>query len=69
MAQPTQPVLAPEDRLPNEDEVRALRGVDDPEFRVSIQDLGLVYGVRVSPADNTVALNLTLTSPGCPLAP
>lgn len=42
----------------------ALREVQDPEYPVSIVDLGLVYGVRVS--DGRIEVEMTLTSMGCP---
>ena len=43
----------------------------DPEVPLNIVDMGLVYGVRVTPADGApdsadVAIDLTMTSPGCP---
>jgi metal-sulfur cluster biosynthetic enzyme len=42
----------------------ALQRVSDPEYAISIVDLGLVYGVRV---DGDVAhVTLTFTSIGCP---
>jgi metal-sulfur cluster biosynthetic enzyme len=44
----------------------ALREVQDPEFPVSIVDLGLVYGAKVS--DGRVEVVMTLTSMGCPCA-
>jgi len=51
----------------SEDVVReALRGVVDPEMRLSIVDLGLIYGIEIDGA--TVRITYTLTSPGCPLA-
>lgn len=51
-----------------EEKIReALKKVIDPELGVSIVDLGLVYDVRY---ENGVAeIEMTLTSPGCPLAP
>ncbi|MCC6472827.1 MAG: metal-sulfur cluster assembly factor [Burkholderiales bacterium] len=53
--------------LPAEDEVReALRAVDDPEVGINIVDLGLVYHVEVGAAG--VRVDLTMTSPACPLA-
>lgn len=51
-----------------EDQVRlALRKVKDPELNLNIMDLGLVYEVDVE-AD-TVRVDMTLTSPGCPAGP
>ena len=47
--------------------VAALRTVRDPEIPVNIYDLGLIYGIDVSPAGN-VAIRMTLTSPACPVA-
>jgi nitrogen fixation NifU-like protein len=45
----------------------ALRTVHDPEIPVNIYDLGLIYGLTVKPS-GTVAVTMTLTSPGCPVA-
>ena len=50
-----------------EDQVRvALKNVVDPELRINIVDLGLVYDVREE--GGVVEVEMTLTSPGCPLA-
>ena len=50
-----------------QDVLDALQAVDDPEMESSIVELGLVYDVRF---DGThVEVDLTLTSPGCPMAP
>ena len=52
----------------NPDVVRvALRKVKDPELSLNIIDLGLVYDIRVDGA--TVAVDMSLTSPGCPSGP
>lgn len=51
-----------------EDKIReALRKVMDPELGVSIVDLGLIYDIRYEAGEAEV--EMTLTSPGCPLAP
>ncbi|WP_439646907.1 SUF system Fe-S cluster assembly protein [Novosphingobium lentum] len=47
--------------------VAALREIFDPEIPVNIYDLGLIYGVDVSP-ENHVAVTMTLTTPHCPVA-
>jgi metal-sulfur cluster biosynthetic enzyme len=56
--------------LPSEDEVRqALKSVYDPEIGISIVDLGLVYGVQVDEDSRNVLIDMTLTTPACPLGP
>lgn len=45
----------------------ALRRVKDPDLNLNIMDLGLVYDVRVD--GPVVAVDMTLTSPGCPSGP
>lgn len=42
----------------------ALREVTDPEYPLSIVDLGMVYGVHVEGRD--VRVEMTFTSAGCP---
>jgi metal-sulfur cluster biosynthetic enzyme len=49
-----------------EDIEEAMRDVVDPELGINVVDLGLVYGVTVAP-DNSVTLDMTLTSAACPL--
>lgn len=47
--------------------IAAISTVYDPEIPVNIYELGLVYGVDVSPEGN-VRVAMTLTSPACPVA-
>lgn len=42
-----------------------LHNVIDPEVGVNIVDLGLVYGVEIS--DNKLRIDLTMTTPACPM--
>ena len=45
-----------------------LRPIQDPELFISIVELGLIYGVqKINP--ETIQVDLTLTSPGCPIGP
>lgn len=43
---------------------RVLATIPDPEFGLSIVDLGLVYDVKTDGRD--IAVAMTLTSPACP---
>ena len=55
--------------MPTVDQVRdALRAVKDPELNLNVVDLGLVYEIEVSEAGD-VHVEMTLTSPGCPVGP
>lgn len=45
-----------------------VRPIQDPELFISIVELGLVYGIeRLN--EETIRVDVTLTSPGCPLGP
>lgn len=48
--------------------IDALRTVYDPEIPVNIFDLGLVYGLDVDADAGRIAIRMTLTAPGCPVA-
>lgn len=47
--------------------VRMLKMVYDPEIPVNIYDLGLIYGVDIDEQD-VVTITMTLTAPNCPAA-
>ncbi|MFD2134930.1 SUF system Fe-S cluster assembly protein [Novosphingobium resinovorum] len=47
--------------------IDALKEIFDPEIPVNIYDLGLIYGVEVSP-EASVSVIMTLTTPHCPVA-
>ncbi len=47
--------------------VTALKSVYDPEIPADIYELGLIYKVDIAD-DRSVAIDMTLTAPGCPVA-
>jgi FeS assembly SUF system protein len=49
------------------DIVAALKTVYDPEIPADIYELGLIYRIDVDD-DRNVAIDMTLTTPGCPVA-
>lgn len=52
--------------VPDETALReALRKVIDPEAGMNIVDLGLIYGISIAP--EVVRVEMTMTSPACPL--
>lgn len=52
--------------LPDVESVKAvLRQVIDPEVGMNIVDLGLVYGIDITP--DQVSIRMTMTSPACPM--
>ena len=54
---------------PTVEEIREqLEQVEDPELGMSILGLGLIYGIDVDD-DGIVTVDLTLTSPACPVGP
>jgi len=78
---PTQAVARPSDlvsdQLPDadaawsarpsvEDLTEALKDVVDPELGINVVDLGLIYDLHLED-DNTLTIDMTLTSAACPL--
>ena len=47
--------------------IAALRTVKDPELRVNVYDLGLIYTIAADPG-GVVFVLMTLTAPNCPVA-
>ena len=47
--------------------VDMLKSIYDPEIPVNIYDLGLIYGVEITP-ENHAIVTMTLTTPHCPVA-
>ncbi|MFQ5607071.1 MAG: metal-sulfur cluster assembly factor [Candidatus Zixiibacteriota bacterium] len=58
--------------LPTRDQLyEALMPVQDPEIRIGIVDLGLIYDIEVNenkekPGKADVVIKMTLTTPACP---
>ena len=71
--QPNKPEVAVAALPPQEQErlteeiVAALKTVYDPEIPSDIYELGLIYKVEIDDA-KFVAIDMTLTAPGCPVA-
>ncbi len=52
--------------IPTKQEViEALRPVQDPEIRIGVVDLGLIYDAIIS-ENGEVKVKMTLTTPACP---
>ena len=68
IAKPSAVAIAPEelDRLTG-DIVAALKTVYDPEIPADIYELGLIYKIDIDD-DRNIAIDMTLTAPGCPVA-
>ncbi len=61
--------MVPENEfLQIEDEViKVLKNIYDPEIPVNIYDLGLIYEIDAD-EENNVKIRMTLTAPNCPMA-
>ena len=47
--------------------ITEVKKIYDPEIPVNIYELGLIYDIIIE-KDNDVKINMTLTSPNCPVA-
>jgi metal-sulfur cluster biosynthetic enzyme len=53
-------------RIPTKDQIfEALMPIQDPEIRIGVVDLGLIYDAEVTEA-GAVTVKMTLTTPACP---
>ena len=50
-----------------EEIIKEICKIYDPKIPVNIYELGLIYDVKISD-DNDVMIEMTLTSPNCPVA-
>ncbi len=55
--------------ITKESVLEALKVVKDPEIRVGIVDLGLIYDANISEDGKEVSIKMTLTTPMCPYGP
>ena len=53
--------------LTKEAVMEQLKQVEDPEIRYNIVDIGLIYEVKID--NGMVVIDMTLTSPTCPVGP
>ena len=51
--------------------MQSLGDVEDPEMKMSVTELGLIYAIRIEGGEEGAhaEIDMTLTSPGCPVAP
>ena len=52
--------------IKNEEIIKCIKTVMDPEIPVNLYDLGLIYSIKNS--NNKVVIEMTLTNPNCPVA-
>ena len=53
--------------ITEEEVINVLKTIYDPEIPVNIYDLGLIYRLDIT-EDNSIQVDMTLTSPACPVA-
>jgi len=52
--------------ISEEDIIKCIKTVMDPEIPVNLYDLGLIYKIKIN--ENNVLIEMTLTNPNCPVA-
>ena len=57
--------------LTEEQALNAVKPIQDPELHLGIVDLGLIYGIDITPAPegDAIKLTMTFTTPFCPYGP
>jgi metal-sulfur cluster biosynthetic enzyme len=55
--------------ISTEQVLEALSEIEDPELKVNIVDLGLIYKVTIIEDKSRIEVDMTLTSIGCPIGP
>lgn len=55
-------------KLTKKHAISSLKKVVDPELELDIYTLGLIYEIKIL-EDNSISIDMTLTSPSCPYAP
>lgn len=55
-------------RITKEAVLNELKQVVDPELHINIVDLGLIYNIDINQEKGKVDIQMTLTTPGCPLS-
>ena len=48
--------------------IEELKKVYDPEIPINVYDLGLIYNIGASDDNTLIVIQMTLTSPNCPVA-
>jgi len=52
--------------IKEENIIKCIKTVMDPEIPVNLYDLGLIYSIKIN--ENNVLIEMTLTNPNCPVA-
>ncbi len=60
---------ATDDKIVEQQVWEALETIYDPEIPVNLVALGLIYTVEIDQARKSVAIEMTLTAPGCGMGP
>ncbi len=59
-------IIITKNSITEEEIVKCIKTVMDPEIPVNLYDLGLIYSINI--INNNVSIEMTLTNPNCPVA-